>query len=414
MSEPSRALRIAFAISIGAAIPCLAFGRGAFAAFFGLGVLALLASDLRAVAWRELTNAARTPLGGLVLVTLAAWSVSALGSDHALRSLEAVWRTGLFVAAAVMIHAGLRGAPDLFRLCLASMVAFAVIGTMFALLSSTVLPELYWSYRMRGWLHRPLQVEFKGYSAVILVLLPIFVLSLLDRRPLLIAGAVFSCLALAYVNWHTGNRAVVAGMLAAIFMTIVGWGLRKGSRRDILIGLAVLGGLTAFVLYYLVTTRYDAIAKAPKGDWLLPIWLVDFQRQTIWQEALSIAREHLVFGVGPNTINLLPAAQTPMPGNETLHVVPAHPHSWFFEILTETGIVGLGIYVVLVGALFYRMLRRYRWDGRPGMLAAIVIVTGYMGSGLFNFSYWSAWWQISVYAGMAVALARPGGGGRAT
>lgn len=409
MSDTSRAFSNAFAVLVSAAIPSLAFGRAVFAVAFGLGFLALLASDLRRPAWRELVERARSPVGLAIVATLGCWTLSALGSDFRFRSLEAVWRSGLFVAAATMIHGGLRGRPELVRLAVISLVAMSCVAAAFAVLASTVLPELYWTLRLKGWIARPLQVELKAYSSVILFVLPLFALVFMDRRPALAGGTALSAMALLYLAYATSNRAAVAGLLGALMALILARAMRKRSAKVLLAGLGLLVGLTALVVYALYDSRaaaaHDALTKYLRNqDWLVPLWLIDFQRQEIWGHALALVRGAPWLGIGANTINFTPGADTPMPGNESLHIIPSHPHNWAIEILVEAGAVGLVALLVTLALVFLSLLRCYRRTGDGGALAAIVILAAYWTSGLFNFSYWSAWWQISFTLSVALAL----------
>jgi len=49
--------------------------------------------------------------------------------------------------------------------------------------------------------------------------------------------------------------------------------------------------------------------------------------------------------------------------------------------------------------------RRYLQSRNPAFLAALLVSVGYWSSGLLNFSFWSAWWQISYLLLMAICLA---------
>ncbi len=83
------------------------------------------------------------------------------------------------------------------------------------------------------------------------------------------------------------------------------------------------------------------------------------------------------------------------------------------EVLAETGVVGLAPLVVLVAMMVARLARDYLRTGDPAVLAATAVAIGYWVSGLFNFSFWSAWWQVSFMVLLALCLShrqRPGGG----
>jgi len=55
--------------------------------------------------------------------------------------------------------------------------------------------------------------------------------------------------------------------------------------------------------------------------------------------------------------------------------------------------------------LFVSFIRRYITFKNPATLTAIAVAAGYWSSGLFNFSFWSAWWQCSFVLMLALCLA---------
>ena len=74
------------------------------------------------------------------------------------------------------------------------------------------------------------------------------------------------------------------------------------------------------------------------------------------------------------------------------------------EVLSETGLVGLAPLVVLMVMMVARLVRDYLRSGDPAFLAAAAVAIGYWVSGLFNFSFWSAWWQVSFMVLLALCL----------
>ena len=71
----------------------------------------------------------------------------------------------------------------------------------------------------------------------------------------------------------------------------------------------------------------------------------------------------------------------------------------------ETGIVGLTSLVIVIVVMFASYLRIYATFRTPAVLAAIAVAAGYWGSGLFNFSFWSVWWQCSFVLMLVLCLA---------
>ena len=97
-------------------------------------------------------------------------------------------------------------------------------------------------------------------------------------------------------------------------------------------------------------------------------------------------------------------AAKPLPGDEVLRMIPAHPHNWVVEVMAETGALGLLALLFTLVFFYVYLLLKYRKTGEAGYLMAILVFAGYWTSGLFNFSYWSAWWQLSFVLTTAFAL----------
>ena len=119
---------------------------------------------------------------------------------------------------------------------------------------------------------------------------------------------------------------------------------------------------------------------------------------------VGVATEAPWFGVGANSINYMPGADQVISGTYNLHLVPGHPHNWPVEVLAETGAIGLAMLLITITASFVIFSNRYFRTGELRYAIAIAIMGGYWGSGLFNFSYWSAWWQLAFYLSICLCL----------
>ena len=91
--------------------------------------------------------------------------------------------------------------------------------------------------------------------------------------------------------------------------------------------------------------------------------------------------------------------------NNNLNVIPAHPHNWLVEVFTETGALGAFALLTLVITLCLKLSGDFLKSGNTALLAALLVNVGYWSSGLFSFSFWSAWWQVSFLLMMAFCLA---------
>jgi len=392
-----------FAILLGVAVPAVVFGRSVFAVIVALALITLCISrPWRAIAgdlWRH----SRTPLGVFVLLTFAAWLPNVFMSHMPSRSFEAVARTLIFVALASVFWSGLASHRDLVTLSRRAFTIMAGISVLYSLLALNGLPEIYWFLRLKGWLPQPLSTQLKGFSALAVIIVPIVALTAYRASAIWKMACVLVATGYLYIVWESYNRSAMAGFLAVLISVVVAGFVYKGRKRQVLVGLLVFVAVMAGALAWLHATRGYYQEAAPPGNWLFPVWLVDYERQIIWSKALEIARLSPWFGIGANTINFMPGANGIIPGTENLHVIPAHPHNWMVEVFAETGAVGLAMLLVAIVAYSVRTLLTLRRTGNIGLIAVIAIMAGYWGSGLFNFSYWSAWWQVSFLMGIVLA-----------
>ena len=404
-TAPSFDTTVTFAVLTGLAIPNLVFGRAVFAITASLALLALLISPLRTNSWSALVCQARSPIGLFIGLIILSWSVSALASEFPIRALEASLRTGIFLGAAVLFYAALLEDRALATRCLKTLVVLTIVGTSFALIASTIFPEIYWALRFKGMRTMPLQTEFKGYSALIVLITPLLLIGFWRFSTWWRIASAVGIIQFAAITWMSSNRSAIAGLLFMAMTLSVAQIFRPAYRRRAA-GIAC-GFMTILVgvIVWLYTSRLQiATSRAPEGDWLFPVWLIDFQRQTVWSFTLNIWERAPWFGVGPNTINFSPGANTPMPGDEKLHIIPGHPHNWVVELLAETGSIGFLILAATIGCISYLWMRWYARSGDIAVMSALLIFAGYWGSGLFNFSYWAAWWQFSLFMACAIAL----------
>ena len=179
---------------------------------------------------------------------------------------------------------------------------------------------------------------------------------------------------------------------------------RKESHRRIIGLVLILAVAVAAVFIFLID--HTRVTEVPAQVLTFPSWLVDPHRQLIWGYSLDLAAQRPWMGWGINTINLVPPPPTePSPIEYGLPVMPGHPHNWIIEVFAETGIVGGVPILVAVASLFVAALRRYRIEGDLRFLAMLAASAAFWISGLFNFSFWSAWWQVSYILVLALLSA---------
>ena len=276
---------------------------------------------------------------------------------------------------------------------------------VFSLLAMTIAPEIYWFVKLKGWLSTPILTQLKGFSALAVFMLPVLILtgSLYSRAWKIVCTLIF--ITVVIFVYASANRSVLAGFLSMTTMMVAVFTLKSASKPQALASLAGLSIVVVGAVAWLQIIRAKLFEAAPNQDWLIPIWLLDFQRQVIWKHAIEFAMASPWIGIGVNTINLVPGADMVINGTNNLHVIPAHPHNWAIEIFAETGAIGLSVLLITLITLTYQTLLVARRTGNLGHIMAIAVMAGYWVSGLFNFSYWSAWWQLSFLISLTFCYA---------
>lgn len=127
---------------------------------------------------------------------------------------------------------------------------------------------------------------------------------------------------------------------------------------------------------------------------------------------LSIARDHLWFGIG--------AGQYGVYRGETLHSDPFFdpgytPNMDFFKIMAEVGLVGFIVILAMLGALLYRFMRmgpRLPTSSRPQFLAFLLGAVGILANMLVGYEFLHVFFWVNI--GFLIYLAELGrelGGG---
>ena len=383
----------------GLAVPSFVYGSAVLALPLLAAVLILFLLPKRGTYWRAMIEKAGTPIGVLFLITLVLWLPSMFISPHLLRSFETWIRIPVFVGLITLFWALLSRDRAALSLALRVLIVANAISVVFALSSLTFLPEILSLARLSGWSAMPYEGFrpsnlIKAFASVGVLLVPVLMWAgrILGGSWQLLTTA--NAIGLIAIVWITFNRSAMAGLL----MMVVAGGilimiLRRNVKTNMVICVAFIALFVAILLWF-----------------ILPPWLIDYQRQTIWAHSIDMAMRSPWFGNGINVINLLPGADVAMPRN-TLNIIPSHPHNWLVEVFAETGVFGSVALVTLVVVLCLKLAGEYLKSGETAFFAALLVNVGYWSIGLLNVSFWSARWQISYLLLTAICLAglRPSG-----
>lgn len=385
-----------------AAVPAIVMGPAAVAVGLVGALLLYPFVEDRPANLQRFRASVMTPLGLLTLVTLLAWVPCIAASIAPERSFEAVFRTFVYVGVATLLWSALRSDDD--DRALRHLTAYATLATAFSLIALLAVPQILAVVRRARWEHVDAALWLKQSASSALLMVPVLLLAGRRNGGAWKAVSLATALGLMVVIWRTDSRSAVAGLLGMIVVWSV---LTSVRRRQVkwAISVAVLAIVAiAAAMVWLYFTR-DHI-RSFGIHMFVPRWLIDPHRQEIWRFAWKLGEGHRWIGVGANTIDRVADASgvRHIPGTN-IDRLPSHPHNWLIEIAVETGLVGLIPLLAAVATATWQLLRDYLKAGDEAVLAALLVWTGYCSAGMFNFSFWSSWWQCSFVVLLGICLA---------
>lgn len=199
-------------------------------------------------------------------------------------------------------------------------------------------------------------VQAAGYVAtmfLIMGLIPIY-------RSRAVRFALFGAFALVTVGFlATQSR---GGLLALIAATVVALMIAPRYRRRIL----GLGAIVCVAVGVLLATQPGALSR------ITDVGGGSSGRGDLWRVALAVFHDHPLSGVGAGNFEAVEAHFVLRPGAisriQYLVDVPHLVHNTYLQLLAETGVVGLVLYlVVLAGSLraAWLAVKRFEARGRP-------------------------------------------------
>jgi tetratricopeptide (TPR) repeat protein len=137
------------------------------------------------------------------------------------------------------------------------------------------------------------------------------------------------------------------------------------------------------------------------------------ERSWYWIDGLRIFEHHPILGTGPDTYYAnYPRYRLPQDGAKLGLTITDKPHNIFVEYAADSGILGVGTYLVLVGLTLwfgYRRARQLEGNLRLLMMAFLGMLVAYLAQGFFSIDIP----PLAVLGWVAIAciavLADPGG-----
>ena len=385
-------------------LPIQIMGPGAIAVTLALAFFCFLSLPQKLNYLKHAFNAALHPVGLMVLIMAIFWVPNITLSSEPVRSFETAIRTFLFLGLAILFWAILVKNKAVHGLFCRIFIIASAVAVLIAIIAEIAVPGLYWLINFKGWLDIPIGTSQKSFAALAVFMVPALLWAGFRLSGKWIIFAVTSSIGFITLVGLTYNKAAIAGFIAmsAVAAVLVA---RLDRSRILRIGLpgVALTTIIGTLIWFNITHQSPRI----EGNWFLPLWLVDFQRQSIWKFSFELLQQNFWFGMGINTINFAPGANAIIPGTiDNLNIIPSHPHNWILEVAVETGVFGLLSLLGAITSSFIHMIRKFLQNGDYAYLIAICMSVGYWVSGLFNFSFWSAWWQISFVLILALCLSQ--------
>ncbi len=405
--SPSMAAYVA-ATLVGFGLAGIISSRATLAVPLILAALCVIVMTERRACWMQTLIGLKTDYGILMAVIILSWLPNVFFSPNPLGSLEAVLRSGLFVFLSLLLWSVITQGTQLYSHTLKSFACALTVLLGIALFAHFVLPEAYGLIRGRGWTEVHVKGMLKAAASASVLFIPLLVFWGAHQRSLwriIAAVLVVGCLVLI---WITGSRAALAGLFGCIAITGTLYVLLRVKRRAAIPSLIVIAALLAGVTFGLSKALPPRLPNNNTSinaeELILPASLIGWHRQVIWQYTWDQGADHRLFGTGANAIDELPAAKVTI-GESNAYYIPRHPHNWIVEVSVETGVIGFATLVFGIVVFVYRRAREFLRTGDAAILAVLGVWAGYWTAGLFNFSFWSSWWQVCFLVVTGVCLA---------
>jgi O-antigen ligase len=345
----------------------------------GLIVVAWLARS-GAPQLSRLRSLREVPGVALTAATLAAWLCVATlwaGDGHAARNV-AVW----FACDMVLFPIFYMAVHDARRLrwCLVAIVVAGGVAAVAALVMPTG-PTNPYGGRAHGIIGDPNTLGADLLPSVVLG--PLLFMKVIPREQTRTRALVLCCSALSLAaTVATGSRGALVALGAVLLCSVVlFWRWRRAVISVVVVGATI--GLASFATLVSADTRKHLSKSDSSG------------RTDVWVIGERMVKDHALVGVGPGNFRQESIHYLIRPGRyenpsttERQFAAPLVAHNSYMQMLAETGVVGLGLYLAIWAGAVGCGLRAARIFARLREEALEVAVRG----------------LLLVAAGLAVAI----------
>ncbi|HLI56907.1 MAG TPA: O-antigen ligase family protein [Actinomycetota bacterium] len=189
--------------------------------------------------------------------------------------------------------------------------------------------------------------------------------------------------------YYTDSR----GAFIAVGVVIAAMAFLYRDRLPRWVRLGALAGVILAVLTGIIALFHPFMKQAPalfsQAGQFSPFRTGTFQeRSWYWIDALRIFKHHPVFGTGPDTYYAnYPRFRLPQDGAKLALTITDKPHNIFLEYAADSGFLGIGTYLAMMGlGLWYGYRRVRQLDGglRLLLVTFIAMMVAYLAQGFFS------------------------------
>ena len=208
--------------------------------------------------------------------------------------------------------------------------------------------------------------------------------------PRIIYGGMSLILALALIL--TFSRGCWLGIMAAaaVFITFAAgklWGLA-------LIALPAV----PFILPESIINRFTSIGDMSDSSTSYRVY--------IWMGTLLMLKDFWLSGIGPGT----EAFTQVYPFYSYNGIVAPHPHNLFLQVITESGVLGLAVFLLLLFLFFKNLVVGYQYFGKGSKFSVVIVgiasaVVGFLLQGMFDNCFYNYRVFMIFWAVLAIGIA---------
>jgi O-antigen ligase len=321
-------------------------------------------------------------VGATALALLLVWlSLSLAWAEDVGQAAGELWRWGLCGLLVVVLLTSLRSRRDV-RLVIGGFVVGVVLSVLVGLANDglgggTATTETLTSTegRLKGGLGDPNILAAAIVPAIVLAA----ALMLIVRAS--VRWALLACIGLLVVGLGaTESRGGAVAMLVALAVALL---IMRGYRKPVLVTVTAIVAIGS-VYFSAYPQGWERMTKSNGGS----------GRTELWRVAWRITADHPVAGVGLHNFTVHSPRYTRRPGAfKDVDLIAERPHAvhnTYLEVLVETGVVGLGLFVAVVAASLLAGLKaagrfEERGDRASGAVAraAVVAVSAALAAAFF-------------------------------